>query len=130
VIDHLVIHLLGDAHRFGEATSRLFSRFAPLCLYSCGLISLIAQATRITADNDPVRSRARVLRELIHDSLYVVDERAVADAIAARALVRQVVAEPSFRSELRGPQPRSFRRDPRARSFRLSSVPSLGRLHH
>jgi hypothetical protein len=67
---------------------------------------------------------------LIRDSLYIVDERAAADAILARAMLRMTVAEPTFRSENRGPQARSFRRDPSARSFRLSQGPSLRRLHH
>jgi hypothetical protein len=45
----------------------------------------------------------------------VVDERAVADAIVARAMVRQAGAEPPFRGGQRERQIRSFRRDPEAR---------------
>jgi hypothetical protein len=74
--------------------------------------------------------RARLIRDLIADSLYVIDERTVADAVLARAQVRVTVAEPSFRSECRGPMVRSFRRDPFARSFRLTHTPNLRRLEH
>jgi hypothetical protein len=77
-----------------------------------------------------MRPRARVIQELIGDSLYVVDERAAADAIIGRAIVRMTVAEPAFRSEHQGPPARSFRRDPGARSFRLSAAPSLRRVSH
>jgi hypothetical protein len=76
-----------------------------------------------------VRERARVLKQLIADSLYHVDERAVAEAIVTRAIVRQTMPEVSFRSEHRGPQVRSFRRDRDARSFRLASSSRL-RAHH
>jgi hypothetical protein len=82
------------------------------------------------SDIDPVTPRARIIRDLIADSLYVVDGRMVADAVLARAQVRVTVAEPSFRSECRGPLVRSFRRDPLARSFRLSDMPNHRRLHH
>ena len=81
-------------------------------------------------DIDFVTTRAREIKDLIADSLYVVDERSVADAIIARAMVRLTVADPSFRSEFRGPSARSFRRDPLARSFRLSHTPVVRRLNH
>jgi hypothetical protein len=77
-----------------------------------------------------VKSRVGLLRALIRDSLYVVNESAVADAVVTRAMVRLVVAEPAFRSEHKGPQIRSFRRDPGARSFRLSRSPGLRDVHH
>jgi hypothetical protein len=76
-----------------------------------------------------VQERIRVLRQLVRDSLYVVDERAVADAIFARAQMKRTVAQPSFRSDQRGPGVRSFRRDRDARSFRLTGGPHL-RLNH
>ncbi len=66
-----------------------------------------------------MNSHLRLLRELIADGMYVVDEAAVADAILARAGVRLTVANASFRTEVRPPQVRSFRRDDHARSFRL-----------
>ncbi len=81
-------------------------------------------------DIKPVTPRARVIKDLIADSLYVVDARTVADAVLARAALRTAVAEASFRSEFRGPTARSFRRDPLARSFRLSHTPHLRRLNH
>jgi hypothetical protein len=71
-----------------------------------------------------------VVKQLIADSLYHVDERVVADAIVARAMVRQTMPEVSFRSEHRGPQVRSFRRDRDARSFRLAGAPRLRSHHH
>jgi hypothetical protein len=81
------------------------------------------------ADNGHVRESARVLKQLIAQCLYHVDERAVADAIVARAMVRQTVPEVSFRSEHRGTHVRSFRRDRDARSFRLAGAPRM-RTHH
>jgi hypothetical protein len=59
--------------------------------------------------------------------MYVVDERAIADAILLRARLRRAIPEPSFRSDRRGAAVRSFRRDRDARSFRLSGGP--GPLH-
>jgi hypothetical protein len=76
-----------------------------------------------------MRDRARTLKQLIGQSLYVVDERTVADAIVARAMVRRAVPEAAFRSGERGPQVRSFRRDQGARSFRLAPSSRL-RMHH
>jgi hypothetical protein len=55
-----------------------------------------------------MRSRARLLRDLIRASLYVVDERAVADAMLARIVLRRSVAEPELRSDQREPAVRSF----------------------
>ncbi len=68
--------------------------------------------------------------ELIRDSLYQVDEGAVADAILTRARARQLVPESGFRNDQHsgelGPPPasgaspvRSFRPSRRARSFHL-----------
>lgn len=64
-------------------------------------------------------SRALLLRELINDDLYAVDERRVAEAIVARVALHGNVAEPELRNESRHPGVGSFRFDPRARSFRL-----------
>ena len=82
------------------------------------------------SDIEGVRDRVRVLKQLITESLYHVDELAVADAVLARAIVRQSMPEVSFRSEHRGPQIRSFRRDSSARSFRLSGSPRLRSMQH
>jgi hypothetical protein len=73
------------------------------------------------ADTEPMESRVRVLRELVQKSLYVVDERAVADAIILRAQTRVLLPEPTSGEASRGRQGRSFRRDRDAPSFRLTS---------
>jgi hypothetical protein len=77
-----------------------------------------------------MRSRLRLLKQLNEDSIYVVDERAVAEAILARALVRLRVADPVLSSEPTHPAARSFRPQRGVRSFRLVSSPSRRRLHH
>jgi hypothetical protein len=77
-----------------------------------------------------VESRSRVLKQVVGESLYVVDELAVADAIMLRAKLRLVVADQSFRSATREPRPRSFRRDRDARSFRLTGSPRLRHIDH
>jgi hypothetical protein len=79
--------------------------------------------------NVVVNERIRILRQLVRESLYVVEPVAVADAIVLRAMLRRAVAEPSFRSERRGPQVRSFRRDRDARSFRLVGSPHVRVAH-
>jgi hypothetical protein len=80
------------------------------------------------ADARSVQDRSNLLREMVRDSLYVVDERAVADAIFARAIVRRAVAAPELRSEQRERPVRSFRRTRDARSFRLTSGATVA--HH
>jgi hypothetical protein len=75
-----------------------------------------------------VESRVRVIRQVIDKSLYVVDERAIADAILVRALARQVIAEPCFRTDGRESQVRSFRPARDARSFRLCSSSRMNRV--
>jgi hypothetical protein len=68
--------------------------------------------------------RAQLLRQLVLDSQYVVDEELVAAAILARSTARNLVSEAAFRNDLRGandargPQVRSFRPTKQARSFR------------
>ena len=64
--------------------------------------------------------RTKVLKELVRESRYVVDPAAVAEAIIARAIARQIVPEVSFRSTASIPQARSFRPHRGGRSFRLS----------
>jgi hypothetical protein len=46
-----------------------------------------------------VNERIRVLRQLVTDGMYVVEDRTVADAIRVRAQLRRKVAEPQFRSD-------------------------------
>jgi len=77
-----------------------------------------------------VHRRVRVLKQLVRESLYVVDEQAVAHAILSRANARLLVADLAFRSDAATPRVRSFRRDPTARSFRLSQSPRLRHIHH
>jgi hypothetical protein len=84
----------------------------------------------MAADTTRVQDRVRVLKQLVRDSLYVVDTDAVAQAIVLRAMLRRTVPEPPSRSEPRGHQVRSFRRDRDARSFRLSRSPHLRAQHH
>ena len=62
----------------------------------------------------------QLLKELVSDAQYAVDERVVADAIIARALARKTVIGTTFRNDIRGPVPqvRSFRPTRKARSFR------------
>jgi hypothetical protein len=65
-------------------------------------------------------ARTKVLKELVRESQYVVDPAAVAEAIIARSVARQVLPDVAFRSTPSVPQARSFRRHRGGRSFRLS----------
>jgi hypothetical protein len=67
-----------------------------------------------------IHRQIQLLKELVSDAQYAVDERAVADAILARALARKAVIGTTFRNDIRGPAPqvRSFRPTRQARSFR------------
>ncbi len=47
-----------------------------------------------------MNDRVKILKQLVGDSLYSVDQYAVADAIVLRACVRRAVPEP-FRTGLR-----------------------------
>jgi hypothetical protein len=71
-----------------------------------------------------MQRRLRLLRQLVLDSQYAVDEAAVAAAIVARATARRLVPATAFRNDLRGrdPQVRSFRPSRQARSFRPCNV--------
>jgi hypothetical protein len=62
--------------------------------------------------------RAQLLRQLVLDSQYVIDEHLVAGAILARATTRRVLADASFRNDVRAPRVRSFRPSTNVRSFR------------
>ncbi len=73
------------------------------------------------------------MRQLVRESMYVFDERAIADAILMRAALRAVLPEATFRSGSCDRMVRSFRRDRDARSFRLSGGTHLRgqhRAHH
>jgi hypothetical protein len=62
--------------------------------------------------------RAQLLRQLVLDSQYVIDEHIVADAILTRAATRRLVGEAAFRNDACGPRVRSFRPSTQVRSFR------------
>lgn len=66
------------------------------------------------------RRQIQLIQELLEESLYEVDTRAVAGAILARATARRAVPGTEFRNDLpeEVPQVRSFRPTRRARSFR------------
>jgi hypothetical protein len=66
--------------------------------------------------------RAQLLRQLVLDSQYVVDEQRVAAAILARASMRRLVAGVRFRNETRRIAARSFRPSSQVRSFRPLSL--------
>jgi hypothetical protein len=78
------------------------------------------------ADADPPQAMQRqiqLLRQLVLDSQYAIDERTVADAIITRATARRAVVGITFRNDIRDPQiptsqVRSFRPSNQARSFR------------
>jgi hypothetical protein len=73
--------------------------------------------------------RTRLLRQLIEDSLYVVDERLVADAILLRSQARVTLPDVALRND-RGASIRSFRLEHDARSFRLGGRTRSRQLHH
>jgi hypothetical protein len=63
--------------------------------------------------------RALLIKQLVLDSQYVIDEHLVAAAILARAAARRVLADASFRNDIRAPRGvRSFRPSTHVRSFR------------
>ncbi len=62
--------------------------------------------------------RAQLIRQLVLDSQYVIDEQIVAAAILARGIARSLVSEAAFRNDAREAQVRSFRPTREARSFR------------
>jgi len=66
--------------------------------------------------------RAQLLRQLVLDSQYVIDEEILAEAIVARAATRRLVSGAVFRNDMRCPQVRSFRPSRHARSFRPCNV--------
>ncbi len=64
-------------------------------------------------------NRAQLIRELVLDSQYVIDEHMVAGAILARASARGLVGAVAFRNDPPAPSPvRSFRPSSSVRSFR------------
>jgi len=68
--------------------------------------------------------RAKIVGQLIDESLYVVDNRAVAEAMLIGARARRLVPDLALRAEDTGQEERvrSFRPHRGARSFRLSTA--------
>lgn len=65
--------------------------------------------------------RVKLLKELVRDELYVIDEAAVADAVMLRAMTRRMLPDVTFRGTPRpAPQVRSFRPHRGAKSFKLT----------
>ena len=65
--------------------------------------------------------RVRLLKELVSDGMYVVDDGAVADAVLLRSLTRQMLPDVAFRGTPRPePEVRSFRPHRGVKSFRLT----------
>jgi hypothetical protein len=64
--------------------------------------------------------RTQLIRQLVLDSQYVVDEGALADAIVARGTARRLIGGIVFRNDIRRRRVRSFRVTAQARSFRPS----------
>jgi hypothetical protein len=67
-----------------------------------------------------MNARTKVLKELVRDEHYVIDERAVATAILLRVQAQRTLPDVTFRSTPHLPQVRSFRPHRGARSFRLT----------
>ena len=67
-----------------------------------------------------MNARTKVLRELVRDAHYVIDERAIAEAILVRAMAQRTLPDVTFRSTRHVPQVRSFRPHRGARSFRMT----------
>jgi hypothetical protein len=73
--------------------------------------------------------RAQLIRQLVLDSQYAIDEHLVASAILARAATRGLVGASAFRNDAREPRHmvRSFRPSRQARSFRPCAMHPLDR---
>jgi hypothetical protein len=72
-----------------------------------------------------MQRQIQLLRQLVLDSQYAIDEATVAEAIILRAITRRTVMGTAFRNDLRGPQVRSFRPSNQARSFRPCNAKRL-----
>jgi hypothetical protein len=72
--------------------------------------------------------RAQLIRKLVLDSQYVIDEHLIAGAILARARARSMIGAATFRNDARPARPvRSFRPSSQARSFRPCTLGGSGR---
>lgn len=82
----------------------------------------------------PKYPHIELLTQLVRDSVYTIDETAVAEAIVARSVARSVLPDTRFRNDLRrsderDAEVRSFRPSRRVRSFHLERRPSTT-VHH
>ena len=66
-----------------------------------------------------MNARAALIKQLVDDGSYPIDEAAIADAIVARSRMRSLVPDIAFRLLPLKPPVRSFRHHSGARSFRL-----------
>jgi hypothetical protein len=65
--------------------------------------------------------RVRLLKELVSDGMYVVDDVAIAEAVLLRSMTRQMLPDVAFRGTPRPePEVRSFRPHRGVKSFRLT----------
>ncbi|HWG09611.1 MAG TPA: hypothetical protein VN672_11470 [Solirubrobacteraceae bacterium] len=72
--------------------------------------------------------RAQLIRKLVLDSHYVIDEHLVASAILARATARGLIGGVAFRNDPPPPAAvRSFRPSSHARSFRPCTIRAFDR---
>lgn len=68
-----------------------------------------------------VNPRVKILKQLVRDGHYVIDERAIAEAILVRSMARRMLPDVTFRGAPRAaPLVRSFRPHRWTRSFRLT----------
>jgi hypothetical protein len=76
-----------------------------------------------------MQQRAQLLRQLVLDSQYVIDEHLVATAILARAATRSLIGASAFRNDERTPwrAVRSFRPNGDVRSFRPCTMRRIDR---
>ena len=66
-----------------------------------------------------MNARMTLIKQLVDDGGYPLDEHAVAEAILVRSMARRIMPEVAFRLAPPKPQVRSFRPHRGARSFRL-----------
>jgi hypothetical protein len=67
-----------------------------------------------------MNDRTALLKQLVEDGSYPLDEAAIADAILVRCMARRVLPQIAFRAAAPKPPVRSFRHHSGARSFRLA----------
>lgn len=79
-----------------------------------------ADVRRVATEGMNLNPRVKILRQLVADGHYVIDEGAIAEAIVVRSMALRILPDVTFRCAPRAaPLVRSFRPH-RGRSFRLS----------